>query len=848
MAKRRKQTKKHADDDAMLFTPDAGGDGGSGGGASRSAPGGESAVALHEAAQQRYLNYALSVITSRALPDVRDGLKPVQRRILYTMGQQRLTADAKHRKSAKVVGDVMGNYHPHGDQAIYDALVRMAQPWVMRVPLIDGSGNFGSPDGDPPAAMRYTECRLTPIAAELLGEIGQDTVHFRPNYDGSKFEPVVLPARVPTLLLEGSTGIAVGMATSIPPHNLGEVCNALLKFLDNPEIQPYQLVANDAINGPDFPTGGQILSTKQAMRSLYEEGQGTFKLRGLTEPGPRTRSTQTLYITAIPYGVNKATLVERIAEVINGRKLPPLVDVRDLSTDDTRIALELKKDADEQKVLAYLYKHTPLQVNFSVNLTALVPTENPDVGSPERLSLKAILWHFLHFRLGVVTRRLEHELKALEKRLHILEGFALVFDALDEIIAIIRQSEGKADAAKKIMARFPPEDSPTASTGNTKAAAEPLPGGEAGDGSSRGLDAEQTDAILELKLYRLARLEINLIRDELKEKRKRAKDIRKLLDEDDTDMGSGRWLIVRDEIRDLADRYGKTDHAKRKTLIEAAEDEPEFSAEDFIVAEDNHVLVTRDGWVKRQKEIKDPQATRLREGDAVLACEPGSTRSTLAMFSNYGVCYTARIADLPATTGYGEPIQKLFKLKDGEKIVAAMSLDPRLIGDIAEEEGSDYAPATHGFAASSDGYALRFGLASFVEPSTRSGRRFARPAKGSQIVGVAKIHGDETILTATRKGRALVCPAEEVNYLVSAGKGVQLIKLTGGDALLGFKASTGDRDILTVETNRGATKNISTAKYSVTSRGGKGWEVQKTGTLDRVAHDPVPAPPPLDDK
>ena len=806
--------------------------------------GGEAPVALHEAAQQRYLNYALSVITSRALPDVRDGLKPVQRRILYTMFQQRLTADAKHRKSAKVVGDVMGNYHPHGDQAIYDALVRLAQPWVMRERLIDGSGNFGSPDGDPPAAMRYTECRLTEIAAELIREINQDTVHYRPNYDGSRTEPVVLPARVPTLLLEGSTGIAVGMATSIPPHNLGEVCNALLKLLKSPELKPHQLIANDAILGPDFPTGGQILAARQDIRSIYETGQGTFKLRGLTEAGPTTRSTKTLYITSIPYGVNKAVLVERIAEVINGRKLPPLTDVRDLSTDDTRIALELKRDADEQKVLAYLYKNTPLQVNFSVNLTALVPTENPDVGSPERLDLKSILWHFLHFRLGVVTRRLEHELRALNKRLHILEGFALVFDALDEIIAIIRKSEGKADAAEKIMARFPQQSTDTgepALAGGRSAKSSPKQ-----PTSSPGLDAEQTDAILELKLYRLARLEINLIREELDEKRKRRGEIEKLLAEDDTDTTTGRWRIVRDEIKEIASKYGRTEAGKRRSLIESAEDEPAFSAEDFIVAEDNHVLVTRDGWIKRQKEFRDPQATRLREGDAVLACEAGSTRSTFAFFSNFGVCYTARIVDLPATTGYGEPIQKLFRLKDGETIVAAMSLDPRVLGEVAEEEGSEYAPPNHAFAASTDGYALRFGLASFVEPSTRNGRRFARPAKGARIVGVEKIHGHETVLAVTKKGRALVCAAEDVNYLVSAGKGVQLIKLTAGDELLGFKASTGDRDLLSVETNRGAVKNISTAKYSVTSRGGKGWEVQKTGTIDRILRDPVPAPPPLE--
>jgi len=795
-------------------------------------------IPLHEAAQQRYLNYALSVITSRALPDVRDGLKPVQRRILYTMWQQGIRHDAKHRKCAKVVGDVMGSYHPHGDSAIYDALVRMAQPWTLRMPLIDGQGNFGSLDGDPPAAMRYTECRLTELAADMLGDIGQQTVHFRPNYDGTKSEPVVLPAKVPNLLVNGSAGIAVGMATNIPPHNLGEVCRALIKVLDNPELKDYQLVGKDAIQGPDFPTGGQIINSQTELRELYKTGSGTIKVRATTEAGPATRSAKTLRITSVPYGVNKAQLVEQIAQVVLSRKMPLLLDVKDVSTDDVRIDLELKKDADEQKLLAYLYKHTSMQVNFAVNLTCLVPTDNPEVGSPDKLGLLEILRFFLIFRHGVITRRLEHEQSQLERRIHILEGFALIFDALDEIIKIIRGSDGKADAAKKIMARFPQD--------------------KKGGASGGGLDEEQTDAILELKLYRLAKLEINLVRDELKEKQKRARQIRKLLADDEDDTSSGRWQIVRDEIDELLKKHGgdgrkKDDPGNRRTIIETAIDEPEFSAEDFIVAEDNHVLVTADGWVKRQKEIADPGKTRLREGDRVLACEAGSTRATIAFFSNFGVCYTARVIDLPATTGYGEPVQKLFKLKDGEKIVAACSLDPRAVGDIAEKEGSDYAPLTHALAVSSDGYALRFGLAAFVEPSTRSGRRFARPSKGATIVGVEKIHGSETVLAATEHCRAMVCPAEEVNYLSGPGKGVMLIKLAKGkggsldDRVIGFKASGGDRDLLTVQTNRGATKTISTAKYRVTSRGGRGVEIQKHGKLVGLVPEEVTTPILLDE-
>src|SRR5262245_49985794 len=499
------------------------------------------------------------------------------------MWQQNLTADAKHRKCAKVVGDVMGSYHPHGDAALYETLVRMAQPFSLRYPLVDGSGNFGSLDGDSAAAMRYTECRLARISDEILTEIEQSTVHFRPNYDGTKTEPVVLPSRIPNLLVNGTTGIAVGMATNIPPHNLTEVCTALAKLLDNEDISNAQLCRY--VKGPDFPTGGQILNSAEELKEIYKTGSGSIRLRGTWDIGPETRSTKTIYIESIPYTVNKAQLVERIADVVLSRKLPPLLDVKDLSTEDVRIALEMKKDADEKMIMAYLFKHTPLQINFAVNLTCLIPVEqNEEVGRPERLDLKQILWHFLHFRLEVVTKRLEHELAALKKRIHILDGFEKVFDALDEIIKIIRKSDGKPDAAEKIMKRFE-------------------------------LDAEQTDAILELKIYRLARLEILIIRTELEEKRSRARQINALLKDEER-----RWKLVRVELEQISTTYGD----KRRTVIESDHDEPEYKADDFIVEEDNVVIVSRDGWVKRQKEVKDISTTRLREGDSVLAAFSGS--------------------------------------------------------------------------------------------------------------------------------------------------------------------------------------------------------------------------------
>ena len=808
---------KHTPNDPSLFdamepagaTTTAGGrDGGrtpppSGGGA-----GSVENVALHEAAQARYLNYALSVITARALPDVRDGLKPVQRRILYTMWQQSLTADVRHRKCAKVVGDVMGSFHPHGDAALYETLVRMAQSFSLRYPLVDGSGNFGSLDGDSAAAMRYTECRLARISDEMLSEIEQATVPFRPNYDGTKTEPVVLPARIPNLLVNGATGIAVGMATNIPPHNLGEVCAALVKLLDNEDMSSAQLCRY--IKGPDFPTGGQILNSSDELKEIYKTGSGSIRLRGTWDLGPETRSTKTIHIDSVPYTVNKSQLVERIADVVLSRKLPQLLDVKDLSTEDVRIAIEMKKDADEKMIMAYLFKHTPLQINFAVNLTCLIPTENPEVGRPERLDLKSILWHFLHFRLEVVTARLEHELAALEKRIHILTGFEKVFDALDEIIRIIRKSDGKADAAVTIMKRFE-------------------------------LDADQTDAILELKIYRLARLEILVIRNELEEKRKRARQITALLKNEEN-----RWQLVRSELEEVVQAYGD----KRRTSIASDSEEPEYSADDFIVEEDNIAIVSRDGWVKRQKDVKDLSTTRLREGDAVLAVLPGSTRSTCVFFTNFGVAYSCRLIDVPASTGYGEPIQRLFKLKDGEHVVAAFSLDPRAIGDIKarprpKRDELDPAPV-HAVAVASDGYALRFGLEAFVEPSTRSGRRFARPGEGAEIVGVEKTGGQETLITATADARGLLCRADEVNYLAGPGRGVILIKLASDeDRVLGFIASTGDRDLLTVETSRGAEQTISTGKYEVTGRGGKGRELLQRGKFTRILWPAPELPPPL---
>ena len=514
-------------------------------------------------------------------------------------------------------------------------------------------------------------------------------------------------------------------------------------------------------------------------------------MRATWERAAATRAAQVVYVTSVPYGVNKAELIVAIADIVVGRKMPLLLDVKDISTDDVRIELQLKRDADVEKVMAYLFRHTLLQTNFNVNLTCLIPTDNPEVGRPERLGLKAILWHFLHFRLEVVTKRLGHELAQLLKRIHTLEGFAFAFDVLDDLIKIIRGSEGKADAAERILKKY----------------------GVAPDGPRKdrdGLDPQQVDDILELKLYRLARLEINLIKDELAERERRAKEIRRLLAEE---TAKGRWAIVRGEIEALIATYGKVPAMRRRTLIEAVDNEVEYSAEDFIVAEDNHVLVTADGWVKRQKEI-NPETTRLREGDRVLSLVAGSTRATVAFLSNFGTAYTARIIDVPATTGYGEPIQKLFKLKDGERIVTAISLDDRVAPSKAtavDDKHPDKAPRLHGLAVTSDGYALRFGLDAFREVSTKAGRRFARPSEGAQVAFAGVVSGEEIVIAASQNRRAILCKAGEINFLGGAGKGVLLIKLDADDRLLGVICATSDRDTLTVKTSMGGEQRLNTA-------------------------------------
>jgi len=738
-------------------------------------------ASLSEEAQRRYLHYALSVVTSRALPDVRDGLKPVQRRILYSMDHElHVRWDSKYMKCARIVGDVIGKFHPHGDTAIYDALARMAQDFTLRAQLVDGRGNFGSPDGDAPAAMRYTEARLSKLAGELLRELGQRTVAFRPNYDGTQFEPVVLPARFPNLLVNGSQGIAVGMATSIPPHNLSEVVDAAIALIDEPDMTLAKVLKH--VKGPDFPTGGQLLSSRSEINAVYATGQGSLRLRGEWKVEESKRSGPIIVVTAIPYAIERRTIVEQIAEVIVGRKLPVLLDVRDESTAECRIVLEIKRGADPQLVMAYLVKHTPLQTNVQVNLTCLVPTDVPELAAPRRLTLLEMLRQFLDFRMVVVTKRLEFELEQLRKRIHILEGFATIFDALDETIRIIRKSKGRADAGEKLMKRFE-------------------------------LDGEQTDAILELRLYKLAQLEIQAILEELAEKKTEAKRIEALLK-----SKTARWKLIRAELLELKGEY----QDKRRTKIVGEVVEPAFEAEDFIVEEDAMVVLTHQGWIKRQQRVKDVSTTRVREGDQVLEIVAGSTRAALALFSSLGACYVCRIDDVPQTTGYGDPVQKMFKLDDRERIVAMLTFDPRRLDVPAPTEGATDPEPPFCVAVTRKGMTMRFSLRPHREPSTRSGRKYMRLRQGDETVFVAPVDGNENIACATVKGHALICPVEEAALLSGPGLGVKLIKLAADDSVLGAAVLHDEDDSLVVARESGTKFEVSTRKYEVVSRAGKG--------------------------
>lgn len=708
-------------------------------------------VELYEIMQEKYLNYAVSVITDRALPDARDGMKPVQRRILYAMFHDlHLHGGSKHRKCAAIVGVVLGQYHPHGDTAAYEALVRLAQDFNLRYPLVDGSGNFGSIDGDNAAAMRYTEARLTPLAEELIDEIKYKTVEYRPNYDGMYMEPVVLPARWPQLLCNGSSGIAVGMATNIPPHNITEVLEACIHLIDNRECQIKELMK--FVKGPDFPTGATIINSKKELEEIYSTGSGSITLRAEHKLEDAGRGKANIIITSIPYQVNRASLIEQIGELIQNNKVPQLLDVINESDANTRVVLEIKSKSDEQLVLNYLYKHTSLQSSVKVNITTLIPSETGEANKPIKANLKDLLEEFVLHRFSVLTKKFQYELDQLEKRIHILKGFEAIFLDLDKALKIIRGSSGKEDAAKNLMKAFP-------------------------------LDEEQTNAILETRLYNLAKLEMLKIRDELKQKRELADEIKKKLGNEKL-----MWKEVKEGFKYIIEKYGDK---RRSTISTRTESTIELDVNAYIEHEDNSVVITREGWIKRMKDVKSVSTLRVREGDQVVSVLRANTIDRLLFLTNHGSVYTLKVIDLQYTPGFGEPIQKLLNFDDGEKIISVCSIGENLsVSGKLNFETSDDKNCLPVLFVTNRGMGYRY-LINMEEETNKKGKRCIKLGEGDVVVAAYFIT-EKKVFMASFMGKGAEINVKDINTLTAPGKGIHLMRLNDDDyvvavALMGEK-------------------------------------------------------------
>ncbi|WP_437203307.1 DNA gyrase/topoisomerase IV subunit A [Planctomicrobium sp. SH664] len=757
-------------------------------------------VSISDETRRRYLNYAMSVIMSRALPDVRDGLKPVQRRILYVMHHElHLTADAKFRKCAKITGDTTGNYHPHGDQAVYDALVRLAQNFTYREPLIDGQGNFGNIMGLPAAAPRYTEARLTRVAERLLDELKYNTVDMRSTYDAMRDEPVVLPAQFPHLLVNGTQGIAVGMATNIPPHHLGEVIKGCVHLIENPDASVAQVMKY--IKGPDFPLGGRIVTDRKELREAYETGRGSIKVRAewQFDKEGRKEIPNRLVVNSIPYGVETGPLVNSLGDIRDSRRLPQLLDVTDESDGERglRIVLHLKPGADPNMVMAFLYKHTRLEDNFAFNAVCLVPDEH-GVLVPQRCNLVEILQHFLKFRFATVKRRFEFLLAQLEKRIHVLRGFAIIFDGLDRALKIIRNSQGKQDAAVKLMKEFP-------------------------------LDEAQTNAILELMLYRISSLEIGRIREELQEKETEAERIRKIIGSD-----KRLWKEVQSELEAL----GATFESKRRTTLGSSEEISEFDPQAYIVRENTNIVLSTEGWIRRLGKVSAVEKLRVREGEQVLGIYPASTVDHIVFFASDGVAHTVPVEQIPPSTGYGEPLSKHVKLSDGASIVAAITTDARFTPGDTEWEG--FPPSPYLFVATALGNVMRIPLSPFRQASTKLGRKFCRLAEGDRVVHVELVNEEDTLFLISQAARLIHFPATDVPILSGAGKGVRGLRLVEeGDFVLGAKRLSRPSDVLKVVNEHDKTLSFGQMKYSVTSRGGKGIKTSQRTQIKSIVPEEI---------
>ena len=749
---------------------------------------------VEDVMEDNFLRYSMSVIVDRALPDVRDGMKPVHRRIVYVMDKMGIGPSSKTVKSAQIVGEVMGKYHPHGDSSIYDAMVRMAQDWVGRYPLVQGQGNFGSMDGDPPAAMRYTEAKMTRVSEALLADIDKETVDFRDTYDATHREPVVLPAKLPNLLLNGQVGIAVGMATNIPTHNLGEIVDATVALIDNPEATLDDLMKH--IKGPDFPTGAVVYGGAP-MRQAYATGRGSVTIRAVANIEEAKRGRHQIVVTEMPYGVNKATLIEKIADLVHDKKLTTISDLRDESArGSVRVVIELKKDAYPKKVLNQLYKLTALQTNFHYNMLALVETgTNPVALQPRVLGLHDILHEFIKHRQKVVRRRTEYELRKAKEREHILEGYKIALDHIDEVIRTIRASKTQDEAEKALIEKF-------------------------------GLSVIQAKAILAMQLRRLTGLEREAIENELAELRKKIAHLEKVLADENEIL-----RIIKEELLEIKEKYGDE---RRSKIINT--EVGKFSDEELIPEEDTVVLVTTENYIKRtlasdyrrqNRGGKGKRGMTTKEEDVIDQLVPASTHDWLLFFTNKGRVFRLKAYEVPAASlaAKGVAAVNLLQLQPEEKITSIINL--------AKDAGSD----GYLFMATTKGTVKKTAISDYANIRT-NGLIAINLDDGDELRWIKQTDGRSDVIISTSAGQAVRFNEEECRPMGRAARGVRGVRLRPNDSVVGMDVVTSADQTLLVLSANGYGKITKVANFPSHKRGGVGIKAAtvtaKTGPIVTV--------------
>lgn len=744
-------------------------------------------VEIEDQMRNSYLDYAMSVIVGRALPDVRDGLKPVHRRILHAMNERAWRSDRPYVKSAKIVGEVIGNYHPHGDAAVYDTMVRMAQDFSMRLPIIDGQGNFGSIDGDPPAAYRYTEARLNRIAEELLRDIDKDTVDFIPNFDDTRKEPQVLPASFPNLLVNGSDGIAVGMATKIPPHNLGEVIDATIALIDDPSLSVKQLMKH--LPGPDFPTGATIMGT-DGIYEAYTKGRGSILVRGKIDVEQDKKGRDTIIITEIPYQVNKSALISRIAELVNNKVIEGIAELRDESDrNGMRIVIGLKRDANTSIIINQLYKHTALQTSFGVILLALVDNV------PKVLDLKGILTHYIAHRKEVVTRRTRFELKRAEERAHILQGLKIALDNIDEVIKIIRSSKEVDEAARRLIKRF-------------------------------SLSEIQAKAILEMRLQRLTGLEVKKVIEELEQLIKHIKELKAILKSE-----ARIYEIVKKELIEIKQKYADP---RRTEIVKGGETSTDFDVEDLIADEEVVITVTNDGFIRRlavdsfrkqRRGGKGVVAISSKKEDFITMMVIASMHDMLFLFSNKGKIFAMKAFEIPLATktSRGKSLKGIINLSSDEKITALCAVD----------------------SFESDKYlcmATRLGILKKIDlnefqNAKKGGIIAINCKKGDDLIDVKVVERGDDVVIATRHGLLLRTNLMKMRSMGRTASGIIGIRLAKDDAVIGMDTVKKGSSLFVI-TDRGYGKRVSFQHFASKGRGGRGMAyvklTDKTGLANGI--------------